>query len=340
MQILESGRKRREEKRKAQEQQQRLSQISKNRRSLPLHQRMEKDYLRREVRERLTRSKDALKKRSAEFRRVSLSEIAEHKARCEKLERERAEERETRRRSERAKSENRLSVLQKRSRASIAEELRRRDQLQRERELAKKKARKDCRRKMFSYANLTREISPVRPNPKKAEELKERIAQLKHPVRQRRDVKADYAVSKVLPRTRRSVNSSLLSNNKTADADTRRRKIELRRNCCDGRSRQNQHYVSEVKIKTKAKTQNTSMAKRARPNMYDWNADVADPRLTGEERYRRVMGKAAMIEQRAQLKEKVLRAEGGAINDFALGECVTDMLVDAVKAKLAALDNI
>jgi hypothetical protein len=50
--------------------------------------------------------------------------------------------------------------------------------------------------------------------------------------------------------------------------------------------------------------------------------------------------KAQMLEEQAKMKEKFLQLNGGAEKNPELGEDVSNMLIDAIKAKLTILENI
>lgn len=50
--------------------------------------------------------------------------------------------------------------------------------------------------------------------------------------------------------------------------------------------------------------------------------------------------KARAIEQQAKMKEKFLELNGGTEKNPELGENVSNMLIDAIKAKLTILESI
>jgi hypothetical protein len=50
--------------------------------------------------------------------------------------------------------------------------------------------------------------------------------------------------------------------------------------------------------------------------------------------------KAQMLEEQAKMKEKYLKHSGGAEKNPELGEDVSNMMIDAIKAKLTILENI
>ena len=47
-----------------------------------------------------------------------------------------------------------------------------------------------------------------------------------------------------------------------------------------------------------------------------------------------------MLEEQAKMKEKFLQLNGGAEKNPELGENVSNMLIDAIKAKLTILESI
>lgn len=50
--------------------------------------------------------------------------------------------------------------------------------------------------------------------------------------------------------------------------------------------------------------------------------------------------KANLLEQQAKMKERLLHLNGGTQKNPEIGEDVSNMLIDAIKAKLTILENI
>jgi hypothetical protein len=50
--------------------------------------------------------------------------------------------------------------------------------------------------------------------------------------------------------------------------------------------------------------------------------------------------KAHQLEEQAKMKEKYLRYNGGAEKNPELGEDISNMMIDAIKAKLTILESI
>jgi len=50
--------------------------------------------------------------------------------------------------------------------------------------------------------------------------------------------------------------------------------------------------------------------------------------------------KANLLEQQAKMKEKILQLNGGTEKNPEIGEDVSNMLIDAIKAKLTILESI
>ncbi len=70
-----------------------------------------------------------------------------------------------------------------------------------------------------------------------------------------------------------------------------------------------------------------------------WQNDIKDEKLSMREKYERVSEKVRKLEGEAQRKEQLLIVQQ-KIHDVEETNEVTDMLVDAIKAKLAILEGI
>ena len=72
----------------------------------------------------------------------------------------------------------------------------------------------------------------------------------------------------------------------------------------------------------------------------DWERDLNNPKLDLSTKYDLIVGKADQIERKAKMKEKVLEVKGGPENDLEMGENINDMFIEAIRAKLAMLEQI
>ena len=72
----------------------------------------------------------------------------------------------------------------------------------------------------------------------------------------------------------------------------------------------------------------------------DWLHELKDKSLSRVEKYGHIIGKAKSLEENARREEMLLRAKGGTAQDIQLGEHISDMLIDAIKAKLAVLSDL
>jgi hypothetical protein len=73
---------------------------------------------------------------------------------------------------------------------------------------------------------------------------------------------------------------------------------------------------------------------------YDWENDIKSPNQDRHQKYDNVISKAKALEEVAKREEGILKAKGGHSKDLKLGEHISDMLIDAIKAKLAVLGEL
>ena len=232
-----------------------------------------------------------------------------------------------------------------------------------------KKAKQSYREKMQQYAEMIKEIKPVIISEEKAEELRKQIEQLKHPVRKTREVRGEYSVSRISP-SKSFTRTSGIHGNRSMDTGTNSRdspsvKVSLN---LDGHK---QRKLSEEKTTTKQGNLQVSLKKAIQQDtevresknkkfdyltemrkkktetpgfyksvMYNWESDMKDSKISEAEKINRIVKKANLIEERAKMKEKLLKVKGNITNNYEMAESVSDMLLEAIKAKLAVLEHI
>ncbi len=311
--------------------------------------------------------------------RVSSKEIAEHSRKHEEL----MKERERQRLGEyRKKKEEELQTLrhQRLLRGAVSNDIKK--EYAEAKELAEKERlkKRSYRAKMVNYSELVRELRPVVVDSLKAAELKKMVNQLRHPVRERRNIKDEYSIDKIralrlqsrttstCDKPKHSIDVGVLSSIQPSAAESR---VELTVNCgvntsCDRNPKRSssraryklkrvlnknaedkQHHSADKRQSRSKPDYLEEMRKRRggnytslKPHRYDWEADIKDPRLNSAEKCEKVMEKAAMMEENALMKEQVLEVSGGAAKNFEMGNYVSGMLLDSIRAKLAVLESL
>eukprot|EP00826_Nyctotherus_ovalis_P043036 TRINITY_DN4500_c0_g4_i1.p1 TRINITY_DN4500_c0_g4~~TRINITY_DN4500_c0_g4_i1.p1 ORF type:complete len:502 (+),score=191.90 TRINITY_DN4500_c0_g4_i1:341-1846(+) len=205
--------------------------------------------------------------------------------------------------------------------------------------------KKEKRERLSRFLEQVRSSHPVKISSTKVEELKKQIDKLRHPVRKTRDTRKDYDLAKINNRSLGAM-SETHSDEKTS-SEKRRHSHASRKHHTGNKvleklsatieekstaSLPRKDYLAEMR-----KQKEKSKAKRAK---YDWTNDIHDRNLNSIEKYNKVVEKANLIEEQAKRKEQMLRAKGGTEKDPDMGEVVSDMFIDAIKAKLAVLENL
>lgn len=102
------------------------------------------------------------------------------------------------------------------------------------------------------------------------------------------------------------------------------------------RSSKDVDWLKEMRVK---RQDNEKDGNGKRPDNEDWNKVLNDEKLTPQERYELIKQKAKKIEENAQRKEQLLKANSNQIEPEQASQ-VNDMLIEAIKAKLAILDAV
>eukprot|EP01022_Parablepharisma_sp_SALTPOND_P008020 TRINITY_DN135082_c1_g1_i1.p1 TRINITY_DN135082_c1_g1~~TRINITY_DN135082_c1_g1_i1.p1 ORF type:complete len:497 (-),score=94.12 TRINITY_DN135082_c1_g1_i1:2746-4236(-) len=310
-----------------------------------LYKKLEERYEKEVMLPMLEQKKQELAKKRGECRKISTEEISEHYRKYRSIVHERTERRKEEL-EKRLEEENRIRMHQKELRSSITEQIQKQYNEFKERQMENQQRKKSIRNKMVNYASLVKELKPVTVDELKVAELKKQIESLKHPVRQPKDpkdIKQQYDISKIrrfkTPTRGSKVNQSLAIDATHAVEVSVPVSVEVSTSCDHGGRRKSSNtkykpdYLQELR---KRRGAHSSL----KPYHFNWEADFKNNRLNEAEKCMKIIEKAGLIEERARMKEKILEARGGAVKNFEMGESVSDMLLDSIKAKLAVLENL
>ena len=320
-----------------------------------LYQKYEERYKKNVELPLLEARKQILAEKRNVLKPVTKDELEERLKKYEQIAMEKEEERkrELKRKKE---QEAELAEKQKRFKTDISEKIHERDIKQKVEEEIKAGARIVLKKKMDDYAHTLKEKCPVVPSERKASELKQMIERIKHPVKESKDVRKDY-----LPSTLRSKrashsadkdgkkeqqNRSLDDKNK-GGSDTNRlashnnkQKSSVDAKTLEEMRRRKEEKAKQLDYLTSIRIKREEKYKVSKPDRYNWASDIKNEKIGALEKRERVERKARMIEEQAKKKEQLYYLKGGAEKNVEMGEYVSDMFIDAIKAKLAILDNI
>lgn len=322
-----------------------------------LHKKLEEQFQKQVMLPILEEKKQELAKKRNMFKPINREELEEHKRKYMLIAGEKEEQRKEEARKMRKQEERLLNAINKfqtpaLERTSEAEQKAREEREQRQNE------RKVLHEKMEKYASLIKETTRVTVSDEKATELKAKIARLKQPVRQTRDTRKLYEVSSVMKRESLSVAHSASAEQLGAEEASGKMK-----NQASGPEQQKKRF-KKVKTALKMATAKDAvvvMQPEKRPPLdylgelrrkraenynasksirYNWKNDLKNKKMTTAEKYSMLVDKANMIEQDAKMNEKLLNVKGGSGKNPEMGEYVSDMFIDAIKAKLAVLEQL
>lgn len=313
-----------------------------------LHKKLEDRFKEEILNPMLEKQKIELAKKRNLIKPITKQEIEEHQRKHEQIMQQKEGERK-KQKNERRRQQYLLELQQKKFETVFSRDLHEREEQFKLDQKRKSENKKLARDKMLKYADLIKELHPMQPSERKSLELKNLIDQLKHPVREKRDVKKDYEISKVIPARIVQTSSkeenpyAIKANQRKSSEGKHVRKVkyttfdqedsEIRPKVSMERSRPD--YLEVFRKKSEYQPVNAIL----KPQRYNWENDINNDKLDDVERINRVVEKASLIEQRAKMDEKVIRASGNKGN-VEMEEHVSDMLIDAIKAKLAVLSKL
>ena len=224
------------------------------------------------------------------------------------------------------KHEDSINKLeQKRFQTNVSLSIRRKDESVMKNLKKKTEERKKVRTKVVMYSNLVKSVCPVIPSERKSIELSTMVAKLKHPVRQQRNVKSDYEVSKTIPRSK---NTILRSRQSKLDKKRELNPIQIGNVKCNPETNNRKHSMN---IRTRLEN------KRKLPS-YNWKKEIMSSNMSKREKINEIIKRGKIIESQAAMKEERMLA-GGLEGDLSLGEYGSNILLSSIKAKLDILDQ-
>eukprot|EP00830_Metopus_es_P012939 TRINITY_DN3032_c0_g1_i1.p1 TRINITY_DN3032_c0_g1~~TRINITY_DN3032_c0_g1_i1.p1 ORF type:complete len:617 (+),score=222.54 TRINITY_DN3032_c0_g1_i1:46-1896(+) len=328
-----------------------------------LYKKLEERYNQQVLMPLLEDKKKKLADLRNQYKPVSKEELEEHRRKHELLMAEREENRKQEKKVKRKEEESLQSAIQK-LQTGVTERVVTFEAKAKEEKEKKKQEKLRKKEKMQNYASLVKEICPVKPNEEKAMELQKQIERLKHPVRQSKDIRKQYELATINKRsaqgktTVHSASADKLGKDSGEEGKNANEKgvdaMQKPRHSTSNKSKialqlaiQQEEQRKKELEKLKKKDYLTDLRKirednygASKPVGHNWESDLQNNKLNPTEKYNRLVGKASLIEEKAKMKEKLLQAKGGAERNPEMGEFVSDMYLDAIKAKLAILEHL
>jgi len=302
-----------------------------------IYKRIEAKYKEENEKASLQMRKEELERKRSKLKPISKEVIKEHMQNYSQIMNQRREVQVQKYQNQKIEEALRAEI-QKQYLTSFSQKTYIKDQAAKWREKNVKQYKKALRTKMIQYSELVKELRPLKESKAKAMELKSIISRLKHPVREQRDVKANYEISKVIQMD----TGRRLRPKKAEQYNSLGSKIGSRKSLVDRSRRSFEPAIIPAKSAQKSylgynKTGASSVVKAKK---YNWEEDIKNQRLNMNDKYSIVLGKVGLMEQQAKMKEKIMNAQSNSNTNFELGESVSDIFVNAIRAKLALLDNM
>ena len=314
-----------------------------------MYKKLEGKYEKEVMLPMLEYKKQQLAKKRGEYRKIPLEEILDHERKHTSLMKEHSERREEEHEKQ-LEEEREIRKHQRELKTNVLEQIQKHYAEIRKQHNENEERKKNVRRKMLQYSEMVKETTPIMVNETKAAEVKKRIELLKHQPRELADpkeIKEKYAISNIEAFKTLSKASKMISNKSPATEGGTNKSFEaltpcdsknmkgLCKKCVAAKSGYIRHkpdYLSELR----KKREDIGVV----PYKSNWESDFNDSKLAIEERNNKILEKAERMEERAKRNEKLLEAKGGLAKSYDMGEHVSGMLLDAMKAKLAVLENL
>eukprot|EP00826_Nyctotherus_ovalis_P056711 TRINITY_DN7712_c0_g1_i1.p1 TRINITY_DN7712_c0_g1~~TRINITY_DN7712_c0_g1_i1.p1 ORF type:complete len:455 (-),score=175.01 TRINITY_DN7712_c0_g1_i1:76-1440(-) len=272
------------------------------------------------------RKKELAFKRS-KFKPIVRKELDEHLRKYEHFMLQKDEQRQNEQKARKEKEQELKDFISKLKTRALKKELLK-EQTEREEKEQRAHDKQELRAKMINYAKVIQETHPVSIDTSKAEEMKRNVQKLASPPQ--------------IPMLKRKTPSLKLRNVKPI-SDSSKELMSLKQRNDRGRNK------DRLEVTGASKTDRDPLAefRRKREARYganckanDWTLDLSNRKLSAREKYERLMKKASNMEQQAMRQEEIMKLKGNIESNMEIGETITDMYLDSIKAKLAILTEL
>lgn len=293
-----------------------------------IYDQIEKKYKEKETRESIEKQRLELAMRRNRYKPITREELTVHSNNYLRYVKDQEEAR--RLKQLHAKHEGMINELdQRRFETNVSLAVRLEDAVAR-RNLAKRaEERKKVREKIAMYASIVQSVKPVVASEEKSAELCKMVARLKHPVRQPRNVKADYEISKIVGRRKNTLSKQSHVESEFSKLTSPKRSPKSSPPELEDTEASERKRVVEITKKLKEQ--------RKIPR-YNWKKMIMSSSLSIREKVNAVIEQGKIIERQANMKEERMLA-GGLEGDLSLGEYGSEILLNSIKAKLAILEQ-
>lgn len=334
LKLYERIKREREEDQKRKEEARRS--LSKSHQGQYLYKKLENKYNMEVVFPMLEEKKRELAKKRNQYKAIDKEELLNHAKKYEQIVAQREESRRKELKAKKEKDQGLQMEIAKLKTPGM-ERLELEKIAEQEEHERKEQKKKELKEKVEFFIAKLKQMRPTKASPK-AEESK-RLVESKTSIRKSRDIRRIYTNINKSVKTIDNPHSStdVLVDKPPAKKHIHRIKRTKKHQQLSDDAKRAEASLSPKKIDYLRKLRR---AKRSAPVEYDWLKDLRNDGLDASEKYRRVVEKVNLMEERARAGEAVLRAREGSVENPEIYEAVSGMLVDAIKAKLAILENL
>lgn len=317
-------------RRKRQEEMQKLEEVKDRPSPVPedyLYKKLADKYEKEVLMPTLENRKKELAFKRNQFKPIDRNELNEHLRKYEHFMLQKDEERQSEQRARREKEQEQKDLINKLATPALKKE-QLKEQAARDERQRRAHDRQERRAKMANYAKVVRETHPVSIDVSKAEEVRRKVQQLTSPPQV--PVLKRKTPSLKLKSVKPISNSSkqLISLKQRNDRGRNKDRLEA-----GGASKTDRDPLADFRRKREARHNASHRAS-------DWTLDLSNKKLSAREKYERVMAKAGNMEQQAMRQEEIMKLKGNVESNMEIGETITDMYLDSIKAKLAILTEL
>jgi len=312
----------------------------------PLYEKMQEKFLAEvEMPELEKRKKDIAEKRNI-YKPVKKEDLDSHKRMFEEALKKREEEKKKELEKLKIDAQEYMEKANNELKSKFTEEVIKKEQEEKEKFKAAALQPKEAYNKKMTYAKIVKESCAPTVSEQKALELQRNIERLKHPVRKPKEIQPGLIKTN---KTSHNLSSAAIKEcehtdkGNKSDSEEKVKKIaKTKRKSSKNTAPGSPKNENNEQPKKKAVDYLTEMRKNrevvgASNNSKAYEALLKNDDIKITDKYDLVKAQADILEENARRKEQLLTIKGEGKNDQA-GQEVSDMYINAIKAKLSLLD--
>ena len=227
--------------------------------------------------------------------------------------------------------------------SNIYEKLKKYEEEEKTKEVLKNQEMTDLKNKMKTYSKLIKDYLIPKVDPKKSSELRFKIASLKHPVLEKKDVKNSYVINNIFADAlTRKINKEYNSSSKNNSVEGFESNNLKETNVFNLVNKPfTKKIIKDPNDKERIRMKRLNKEKEIHKQLnFQIQNEMNDPYLNIKKKYEKISKSSHKLEENAEALSNLQKTLSNGIESVSLTEKISNNIFNAVNAKLNILNSL